>query len=287
MLSLCVNTYVECVCRLLNSMYVIFSTMDSFIFLSIVVTTIVGFATVETEGNTISSATAWSIPITVTIVLEIFFGILLNTTHFWILRRVSIYIVFLFYFLYYGAIGFLGNAAEYTHNQKVFLYTLLAIRFGAFMLETIVDVAIDMSVHNDLILINKPLDNTSEQRYGWGSLKNYLDVRHCMSVFPEIASNRCYVGSLNSWLPISIQYTTEGFLLEHITDSKTSFSYFYVYGACIIQIVISLSFAALLGTIVFVAVMAVIFVGLFTDVLLGRRHKGGFTNFVKEIVYHF
>lgn len=279
--------------RLLNSMYVIFSLLDSTIFTAIVVTTIIFFATVNTEGNMITTETAFNIPITICIMLEIFYGILLNATHFWILRRVSIYIVLLFYLLYYGAIGLLGHAAGYSENHTHFLYVLLAIRFLAFALETLVDICVDLNIHNDLILINKPLVNSpnangdNHSRYGVASIIDYLDVRHSMSIFPDVPTENCYVGSLLSWLPISIQYTTEGFLLEHITNSKTVFSFMTLYGGCFIQMLVLVSFAVLLGIIVFIAVMAVIFVGLFTDVITGRRHKGGFTNFVKEIVYHF
>jgi hypothetical protein len=271
--------------RLLNSMYIVFSSIDHFIFISIVVTTIVGFASVEADD--ISSATFYSIPLTGFIMLEIFFGILLNTTHFWILRRVSVYIVCLFYLMYYGAIAILGKKAGSSSNHINFLYMLLAIRFVAFVLETFVDVSIDLSIHNDIILINKPLDATKQKKYGWGSLRNYLDVRHCMTVFDRVPSNKCYVGSLCSWLPISIQYTTEGFLKEHITNSQTTFGFWTTYAGCAIQIVVSLFFATMLGIIVFIAVMAVVFVGLTTDIMFGRKHKGGFTNFVREIVYHF
>lgn len=207
-------------------------------------------------------------------------------SHFWILRRVSIYIVLLFYLIYYGCIALFGPEAGYSDSHTHFLYVFLAFRFLAFVLSTLVDISIDMQIHNDLILMTVPFPPTQShsQRF---SITNYLDIRHAMSSFPFVVGSACYEGSLNSWTPFSIQYTTEDFLLEHVTDSKTYFSKFAVYGGCVLQMFITGFFGCLLGIIVFTAVIAVVFVGLMTDIVTGRRTKGGFTNYVREIFYHF
>jgi hypothetical protein len=164
----------------------------------------------------------------------------------------------------------------------------LAFRFLAFVLSTLVDISIDMHIHNDLILMTSPFppshSQSERQRF---SLTNYLDIRHTMSNFPFVVGSSCYEGSLNSWTPFSIQYTTKDFLLEHVTNSKTYFSQLSVNGGCILQFFITGFFGCLLGIIVFIAVMAVVFVGLMTDIVSGRRTKGGFTNYVREIFYHF
>jgi hypothetical protein len=157
------------------------------------------------------------------------------------------------------------------------------IYYGCIAMSTLVDISIDMQIHNDLIQMTVPFE-TKSQRF---SLKSYLDIRHSMSIFPFVVGNTCYEGSLNSWTPFSIQYTTKDFLLEHVTNSKTYFSQWAVYGGCLVQFLITGFFGLLLGIIVFTAVIAVVFVGLVTDIVSGRRTKGGFTNYVREIFYHF
>lgn len=192
----------------------------------------------------------------------------------------------LFYLIYYGCIALFGPRAGYSKTHTHFLYVLLAFRFLSFVLSTLVDISIDMQIHNDLILMTAPFPSLQSQKQRF-SLTNYLDIRHSMSIFPFVVGSSCFEGSLNSWTPFSIQYTTNDFLLEHVTNSKTYFSNFSVYGGCVLQFIITGFFGILLGIIVFTAVIAVVFVGLMTDIVTGRRTKGGFTNYVREIFYHF
>jgi hypothetical protein len=105
--------------------------------------------------------------------------------------------------------------------------------------------------------------------------------------FDYVPSDKCYVGSLCAWLPYSIQYTTAGFLTDHITNSSTQFSALTLYGGCIVQILVAAFLGGIVGLIVLTSILAAVFTGLVSDVMLGRRHKGGFTNFVKEIIFHF
>jgi hypothetical protein len=201
-------------------------------------------------------------------------------SHFWILRRISVYIVLLFYLMYYGLIAVCGPKAGYTMPHIRFLYVLLALRFLAFSLETLVDVAIDMQIHNDLISLTSPLP---DDRDGEGT--KYLDIRNSFTSFPFVIGSNCYEGSLNSWTPFSIQHTTKD-LSEHVTNSKTHFSNFAMYGGCLLQFAITGFFAFLLGIIVFTAVIAVVFVGLVTDIVAGRKSNGGYTFYVREIFYN-
>ena len=64
--------------RLLNSTYVVFTTLDHWIFVSIVVMLIVGYAT-QTHDDFSLSSFAWSLPITIAVMLEVFVGITMNT----------------------------------------------------------------------------------------------------------------------------------------------------------------------------------------------------------------
>ena len=192
----------------------------------------------------------------------------------------------IFYLIYYGCIALFAERAGVSTQHVHFLYVFLAFRFFAFIMETLVDVAIDMHIHNDLILMRLPLKDTDKGSQQF-SLKNYLDIRHGMICFPHVLGPKCYEGSLNSWTPFSIQYTTRKFLKEHLAKSTEKFSKFQVYGGCMFQIFVTGIFGALLGIVVFTAVIAVVFVGLVTDLVTGRYTKGGFANYVREIVYHF
>ena len=64
--------------RLLNSTYIVFTTIDQWIFISIVVMIIVGYGTQNREEFSVSEF-AWSIPITMAVMLEVFVGITMNT----------------------------------------------------------------------------------------------------------------------------------------------------------------------------------------------------------------
>ena len=198
----------------------------------------------------------------------------------------SIYIVLLFYLIYYGCIALFAEKAGTSTEHIHFLYVFLAFRFLAFVLSTLVDVAIDMHVHNDLIRMTTPISQGGAEALRF-SLRKYLDIRHAMGIFPYVVGHKCYEGSLSSWTPFSIQYTTDDFLLEHATNSQTYFPDYAVFGGCALQIFITGIFGGLLAIIVFIAVIAVVFVGLVTDIVSGRKTKGGFTNYVREIFYHF
>jgi uncharacterized integral membrane protein len=64
--------------RLLNSTYVVFTTIDHWIFLSIVILLIVGYGT-QTDSDFSLAKFAWSLPVSVAVMLEIFVGITMNT----------------------------------------------------------------------------------------------------------------------------------------------------------------------------------------------------------------
>lgn len=176
-----------------------------------------------------------------------------------------------------------GPNAGYTEPHIRFLYILLAFRFLAFALETLVDVAIDMQIHNGLISLTTTLPEVDHEE--GMNFSNYLDIRNSFTSFPFVVGSNCYEGSLNSWTPFSIQHTTKD-LSDHVTNSKTYFSNFTIYGGCLLQFAITGIFAVFLGTIVFVAVIAVVFVGLISDIASNRHNKGGYTLYVREIFYN-
>jgi hypothetical protein len=148
--------------RLLNSMYVAFSLLDNAFLLTIIVLNILGFAQGEySVTGALSRETAYKVPVAVMIILELFYDLMHNTTKFWIFQRLSIYITICFYVMYYAAVGFLGPSAEY---DIVLLQTLITLRLIAFALETLVDVCIDMNIHNDLILLNHPIEEDEENK---------------------------------------------------------------------------------------------------------------------------
>jgi hypothetical protein len=112
--------------------------------------------------------------------LEVFYDILMTVNKYWILQRVSVYIaIVLFggYFLLWGLIW--ENSHRKDDKNRDFLLMilfLLLVRFVVYLLEIMVDIYIDMAVHNVL---------TTAQRCKIAEKSNFEDHHHLLSIREE------------------------------------------------------------------------------------------------------
>mmetsp|Transcript_9224 Transcript_9224/g.31439 ORF Transcript_9224/g.31439 Transcript_9224/m.31439 type:complete len:326 (+) Transcript_9224:287-1264(+) len=81
-----------------------------------------------------------------------------SAIHFWVLHRVSIFITFALYVLYFITFQIQSLHCESEINKLSWI--LLGIRFGAFLLETLIDYFIDYELHHDILHLT-PSDHTS------------------------------------------------------------------------------------------------------------------------------
>jgi len=111
--------------------------------------------------------------------VEAFYDIMVYTHRYWILQRLSFCIGLLLYSIYFTL---LTSMHLYPDNNpegfepKIALIAL-GVRFGAFLFEKLVDVAIDIQLHNDLIKLNR-LVNTVTTNYGVSQYLSYLDLEN-------------------------------------------------------------------------------------------------------------
>mmetsp|Transcript_125992 Transcript_125992/g.251465 ORF Transcript_125992/g.251465 Transcript_125992/m.251465 type:complete len:209 (-) Transcript_125992:176-802(-) len=120
--------------------------------------------------------------------VELFYDVLLFTSKFWFLERLSPYIGFGLYLMYFTIV--------YILQSPSYVWWVLLVRLAAFVIEESVDIAIDLEMHNDLILI---CDNwpTSEE------VLAYTDVRRSLLDFPYWPRPGFFIGSGSAWLPKS------------------------------------------------------------------------------------
>jgi len=180
--------------------------------------------------------------------LEAFYDVMLYTHRYWILQRLSIYIVIVLYCIYFWIVALLPDDLfkDITREQ---MYLLLVVRFSAFVLETLVDIAIDIELHNDLIKLGKVrslnLKRQSERdnpylkhelkmkdRGNW--MSRYMDVSNSVIMLEDVD----YRGSLFAWGMTSV---FDG------SERNTGFPQFYSYCLCAMPTIpASVAFVALL-----------------------------------------
>ena len=128
--------------RILSSLFFVFRLLDHIGLASILVLSLY-------KGQ-LTQPTAAQIALFSTIGLELFYDVLVYTSKFWFLQRLHPYIgtaLFVGYFIIcsvkFGGFGALNE------DQELVMW-VLALRFGAFVFEEVLDIAIDMELHNDL-----------------------------------------------------------------------------------------------------------------------------------------
>jgi len=136
--------------RVMGFLYSGYHLVDNTLFLLIIVMSIVnnGFRIPEHYDMALFAA----------IGVEGFYDVMLYTHRYWILQRLSIYIGLVLYVAYFVIVGLItcgkpcGWVVDPDHHISItVVWIALGIRFGAFILEELVDITIDIQLHNDLL----------------------------------------------------------------------------------------------------------------------------------------
>mmetsp|Transcript_19958 Transcript_19958/g.40593 ORF Transcript_19958/g.40593 Transcript_19958/m.40593 type:complete len:408 (-) Transcript_19958:364-1587(-) len=167
--------------RLLNALFLSFRLTDNLMLLTVAVLTVMhhGHITVPDKSQ---------IAVYSAIGVELFYDVLLLTSKFWFLERLSPYIGIGLYVMYCSIVAAIGS--------PLYIWVVLGIRFAAFVIEESVDIAIDIEMHNDLLLLCDEWPDNEEELA-------YTDVRRSLLDFPYWPTSGFLVGSGSAWLPQS------------------------------------------------------------------------------------
>jgi len=158
--------------RLLQILYIIFRLTDNIMFIALIISTVLHTDISELETSIIL--------IFIVIGIELFYDLLNYTTKIWILCRLNIYLAVLFYISYATVFALVAV-------PKI-VWILYGIRLGAFIAEEMMDFALDLEMHNDLLKITpKPFCSFLEFNLDTEELK---------------AIRNCYIGSMCIWMPV-------------------------------------------------------------------------------------
>jgi len=130
--------------RALFGLYSLFKITDYLIFIVFL------FTTVEVVFGDLAAASYKLIILLAVIGIELFYDVMGTLTKLWFIERLKFFIAIALYIVY--TILFVAN------EVSLWKWILLAIRFGAFILELILDIAIDMEIHNDIMEENSSYD---------------------------------------------------------------------------------------------------------------------------------
>lgn len=168
--------------RIRNSLYLIFHLFDNFMLLSIIIVSI-SRAINATQLKNISEqqATVFSV-----FAVEIFYDIMLCMNKFWNLQRLSIWVAMWLFGIYFILLFQWLDDPEYD-----VLRILLGVRFMAFFLEELLDVTIDMDMHNDIT-------DLGNEKLPHRIMTHFDDFTHLPT--PDF-----YQGSFLIWLPYPSQ----------------------------------------------------------------------------------
>merc|ERR1712032_118133 len=166
--------------RLLNSMYFVFRLLDNVLLVTVVVLTIMNHRlTVPTFAQRAVFAAVG---------LELFYDVMLYTTKYWFLERLSLYVGLGLYVMYFVILMII--------SAPLYVWWVVGVRFITFVIEEGLDIAIDIEMHNDMIFIcDKTVQDADDLRY--------TDIRRALLDFPHLPTSDFYAGSGSAWLPQS------------------------------------------------------------------------------------
>ena len=160
--------------------------MDNAVFLSIIFTFILHVTPKKFDDLLVNSN--WKLVLLVFI--EVFYDILHEVVKSWIINRVSFYFVLCLYGGYYLVFDHLDLWTEQ-------LTILFCLRFVSFILETVIDVCIDLELDHDLADGSKihSLPSLFCCLKEWNSLETKINIRQGLE----------YKGSVCVWVPIDVR----------------------------------------------------------------------------------
>lgn len=207
--------------RLLNALFLSFRLTDNLMLLTVAVLTVLNGKITLPDKAQIAVFSA--------IGVELFYDVLLMTSKFWFLERLSPYVGLGLYVMYFTICA--------VWNSPVYIWVVLCIRLAAFLVEESVDVAIDIEMHNDLLRLCNDWPAAGEELA-------YTDVRKSLLDFPYWPKPGFFKGSGSAWLPKSA-FADETYSVERFP--LASFRWLYV-----VPFAIFLPMALVIGTFVMV-----------------------------------
>jgi len=132
--------------RIMGFLYSGYHLVDNTLFLLIIIMSIL--------NNGLRLPTDSETALFAAIGLEGFYDVMLFTHRYWILQRLSIYIGCVLYIAYFTIVGLTSTYGDIIKDYHELVWIVLGVRFGAFILEELVDIAIDIELHNDLVKLN-------------------------------------------------------------------------------------------------------------------------------------
>jgi len=213
--------------RLMGFLYSGYHLADNTLFILIIVMSIV--------NNGLEIPSEQNMMLFAAIGVEAFYDILLYTHQYWILQRLSIYIGLVLYMAYFAIVFIISNS-KYVNEIPVsidLVWIVLGVRFAAFVMEEMVDIAIDIQLHNDLIMLSQEKNQFStaeqferlhieyignpgiwEQNVGWKKIPDLIEhPQQCCGVFRRylnvsnavaIPRGVVYLGSVFAWGQTSV-----------------------------------------------------------------------------------
>lgn len=134
--------------RSLNFMYLIFRLLDNIGFVAIIVLSIYYGDFKVPDGAQLA--------LYGTIGLEAFYNLMITINKYWNLQRLSLYIGFLLFSIYFGIVDWMyQNDDSFTYDNYVVTMWIVCIRLLSFLAEEMVDIGIDRCLHNMLVLIQR------------------------------------------------------------------------------------------------------------------------------------
>jgi len=183
--------------RVMQLLYLIFRITDNVMFLSLIISGVYRYILGHGIDQTQQEQEKAVVLVFSVVGVEVFYDVMSWTTKIWIVNRLGFYIGIMLYCCYAIAFAFVPNV-------DAVVWMLLGIRFGAYLLESFVDYAMDLEMHNDLV---KMRDGEPQGGCRWCQLCITCDSCKCLRVekgtflhnkdYAGIPS--LYVGSICSW----------------------------------------------------------------------------------------
>lgn len=126
-------------------MYVLFRLLDNCAFLTVIVLSVM---TGKFMAPTRSQLALFSV-----LGLEIFYDVMLTVNKYWGLQRLSLQIGIVLFALYYFILSFMRVHLD--HQNFLLCLYVVTFRFCAFIIEELVDIGLDMCIHNVLVILHE------------------------------------------------------------------------------------------------------------------------------------
>jgi hypothetical protein len=131
--------------RVLRSIYFLFRVLDNSIMVVLIILSLLQGKLVQPKP---SQYAIFSV-----IGLELFYDVMLNVSKYWGLQRLSFVIGLLLYALYYGVLRWMDLDSDLLEEKGEYQLCLMVVTFRlcAFLIEEMVDIGIDLCLHNVLV----------------------------------------------------------------------------------------------------------------------------------------